>query len=84
MSKDDIIQFEEDPTYNHFSHRDDFLQLLSNFLKLDISGTPTELEQRSENALADKLGLIVDLALLFLMIVGLLPPFSWTTRSYAR
>ncbi|KIR54961.1 cofactor D [Cryptococcus gattii Ru294] len=60
-----------DPTYTHFSHRTEFLDLLQKFLTLDICKESTEKEDEDEDAIVACLGAILDY---YLPMPGLLDP----------
>jgi type VI protein secretion system component VasF len=53
------IEDENDPTYTHFAHRQEFLRLLDRFLKLDLRGYVGQKEHEEEERLVDQLGNIV-------------------------
>lgn len=48
-----------DPTYTHFSHRTEFLDLLQQFVTLDLCKESTEKEDEDEDVVVACLGAIV-------------------------
>ncbi|WWC99224.1 hypothetical protein V866_006120 [Kwoniella sp. B9012] len=74
MSKDLAsvpLEDDSDPTYTHFAHRAEFLELLGRFLGIDITGESGSKEDEDEEGLVDSLGAILDH---YLPLPGLLDP----------
>ncbi|WWD08947.1 hypothetical protein V865_007062 [Kwoniella europaea PYCC6329] len=74
MSKDLAsapLEDDSDPTYTHFAHRAEFLELLGRFLEIDITGESGPKEDEDEEGLVNNLGTILDH---YLPLPGLLDP----------
>ena len=52
---------DSDPTFTHFAHRSEFLDLLKRFLDLDLRRDPDQREDEEEVRLLDQLGAIVSI-----------------------
>lgn len=52
---------DSDPTYSNFGHRDEFLELLKQFLAANAQATPSPEESEAEDELVKKMGAIVSL-----------------------
>ena len=50
---------EDDPTYTHFTHRDEFLRLLATLLQVDLHHAPTSEEDEAETEVLKQLAAIV-------------------------
>lgn len=53
------LEDDSDPTYTHFAHREEFLKLLGELLKLDLSQTPDTEGNETEEKLVTSQGAIV-------------------------
>ncbi|WVQ62666.1 uncharacterized protein L199_000813 [Kwoniella botswanensis] len=74
MSKDLAsapLEDDSDPTYTHFAHRAEFLELLGRFLNIEIAGESGVKEDEDEEGLVNSLGAILDH---YLPLPGLLDP----------
>lgn len=58
MSSSPLVD-DGDPTYTHFSHRTEFLDLLQKFMTLDLCKESTEKEDEEEDVVVACLGAIV-------------------------
>ncbi|WVF65933.1 hypothetical protein IAT40_000671 [Kwoniella sp. CBS 6097] len=65
------LEDDSDPTYTHFAHRTEFLELLERFLSLDIKRVSDVKEDEAEDALINSMGAILDY---YLPLPGLLDP----------
>ncbi|WVQ93564.1 hypothetical protein IAU59_000639 [Kwoniella sp. CBS 9459] len=65
------LEDDSDPTYTHFAHRSEFLDLLDRFLNLDIERESDVKEDEVEDFLVNALGGILDY---YLPLPGLLDP----------
>ena len=54
-----VLEDDADPTYTHFTHRQQFLDLLNELLSLDLHHDPSASEDESEEKLVSSLGQIV-------------------------
>jgi hypothetical protein len=57
MSK--ALEDDSDPTYTHFAHRGEFIDLLQQSLALDLLHEPTQKENEQEERLVNAMGTIV-------------------------
>ncbi|EIW73358.1 hypothetical protein TREMEDRAFT_26174 [Tremella mesenterica DSM 1558] len=77
MSLGDIVvtasplEDDSDPTYTHFAHRDEFINLLTRLVSVDVTHSPSEVEEQAEVAIVKSLGSILDF---YLPLPGLLDP----------
>jgi hypothetical protein len=53
------LQDEADPIYSHFGHRSEFLELLSDFLEVDVASQPSKGQDEREREIVRALGAIV-------------------------
>ena len=53
------LEDEADPTYSHFAHRAEFLELLEKFLAVEIDVRASKVEDEREAGLVKSLGAIV-------------------------
>ncbi|RXK40761.1 hypothetical protein M231_02013 [Tremella mesenterica] len=65
------LEDDSDPTYTHFAHRNEFINLLTRLVSVDVTHSPSEVEEQAEVAIVKSLGSILDF---YLPLPGLLDP----------